>query len=79
MTAGAQLASLLGTIDRSSYKLLGQISYTMNIQASKAADSALVRHIPMILPVHSGVVSQLPLAKQDTVADPDRVYPLLHQ
>ena len=31
----------------------------------------------MILPVHSGVVSQIPLAKQDTVAEPDRVYPLL--
>ena len=31
----------------------------------------------MILPVHSGVVSQLPLPKQDTVADPDRMYPLL--
>ena len=32
----------------------------------------------MILPVHSGVVSQLPIAKQDTVADPDRMCPLLH-
>ena len=31
----------------------------------------------MILPVHSGVVSHLPLAKQDTVADPDKMYPLL--
>ena len=30
----------------------------------------------MIVPVHSGVVSQLPLAKQDTVADPDKMYPL---
>ena len=32
----------------------------------------------MIIPVHFGVVTQLPLAKQDTVADPDRMYPLLH-
>ena len=32
----------------------------------------------MILPVHSGVESQIPIAKQDTVADPDRMYPLLH-
>ena len=32
----------------------------------------------MILPVHTGVVSHLPLAKQDTVADPDKMYPLLH-
>ena len=32
----------------------------------------------MILLVHSGVVSQLPLAKQDIVANPDRMYPLLH-
>ena len=31
----------------------------------------------MILPVHIGIVSQLPLAKQDTVADPDTRYPLL--
>ena len=32
----------------------------------------------MILPVHTGVVSHLPLAKQGTVADPDKMYPLLH-
>ena len=31
----------------------------------------------MILPVHVGVLSQLPLAKQDTVADPDKMFPLL--
>ena len=31
----------------------------------------------MILLVHCGVVSQLPLAKQDIVADPDKMYPLL--
>ena len=31
----------------------------------------------MVLPVHFGVVSQIPLAKQGTVADPVRMYPLL--
>ena len=30
-----------------------------------------------MLPVHVGVVLHTPLAKQDTVADPNRVYPLL--
>ena len=28
-------------------------------------------------PVHVGLLLQLPLAKQDTVGDPDRMYPLL--
>ena len=27
--------------------------------------------------MHVGIVLQPPLAKQDTIADPDRVYPLL--
>ena len=43
------------------------------------SSSHIVREIDMILPVHSGVVSQIPLAKQDTVADPDRMYPLLQR
>ena len=29
------------------------------------------------IPVHVGLVLQLPLAKQDTAGDPDRMYPLL--
>ena len=31
----------------------------------------------MIIPEHIGLVLQSPIAKQDTVADPDRTYPLL--
>ena len=31
----------------------------------------------LVLPVQTGLVLQAPVAKQDTVADPDRVYPLL--
>ena len=33
--------------------------------------------IIIVLPVQVGLVFQPPLAKQDTVADPDKVYPLL--
>ena len=31
-----------------------------------------------VRPEHVGCELQSPVAKQDTVADPDRVYPLLH-
>ena len=31
----------------------------------------------LVLPVQTGLVLQAPVAKQDTVADPDRMYPLL--
>ena len=38
----------------------------------------LIARYALYIPIHVGLLLQLPLAKQDTAGDPDRMYPLVH-
>ena len=41
------------------------------------ATASCITLFNLVLPVQTGLILQAPVAKQDTVADPDKVYPLL--